>query len=166
MPAKPSWLLKVPQIITELNQLRTPVVDRSLLEKIFGLGRRQSITLMHRFGGYQAGKTFLLDRMELIQAIQKLRDDHEFIRERGRKQRLAAALDDLRLLQSATRIAIPTAIPLMPETANAFPPGVELRRGVLSVQFNTPEELLSKLFLLAQNIAADFDEFRRISSGM
>jgi hypothetical protein len=165
MPAKPTWFLRVPQIIADLNLVETPVVDRAVLQKVFGLGRRQAIMLMHRFGGYQAGKTFLLDRMELIESIRRLHDHDDFGRERRRKQRLGSALDELRRLQAATRIAIPPVAGARTERANALPPGVELGPGILSIQFATPEELLSKLFLLAQNIAADFDEFRRISSG-
>ena len=37
-----------------------PFLDRPAIERLFGLRRRQSITLMHRLGGYQVGKTFLV----------------------------------------------------------------------------------------------------------
>jgi hypothetical protein len=40
------------------QRIATPVLDRAALEKLFGLGRRQTIRLMSTFGGHLAGKTF------------------------------------------------------------------------------------------------------------
>jgi hypothetical protein len=47
-------------------------VDRAVIEQIFGLKRRQAIELLHQFGGYQAGRTFLLDRVRLLEALRSL----------------------------------------------------------------------------------------------
>ena len=54
MPAKPEWLLRLPEIRAELEHLDVPVVDRAGIEHIFGLKRRRAIELLHQFGGYQA----------------------------------------------------------------------------------------------------------------
>ena len=67
MPARPSWLLHIPEILEQLELFKVPVVDRAIIEMVFGLGRRQAIELLHRFGGYQAGRTFLIDRRLLIE---------------------------------------------------------------------------------------------------
>ena len=60
MPAKPEWLLRLPEIRAELEHLEVSVVDRAMIERIFGLKRRRAIELLHQFGGYQAGRTFLV----------------------------------------------------------------------------------------------------------
>jgi len=62
MPAKALWLLQIPEIVSLLETFDVPVVDRAIIERLFGLRRRQAIELLHRFGGYQAGRTFLVDR--------------------------------------------------------------------------------------------------------
>jgi hypothetical protein len=49
MPAKPAWLLKIPEIIRMLEAFDVPVVDRAIIERLFGLRRRQAIELLHRF---------------------------------------------------------------------------------------------------------------------
>jgi hypothetical protein len=46
MPAKPEWLLRLPEIRAELEHLEVPVVDRSGVERIFGLKRRRAIELL------------------------------------------------------------------------------------------------------------------------
>ena len=58
MPAKALWLLHIPDIIAMLESFDVPVVDRAVIEHLFGLRRRRAIQLPHRFGGYQAGRTY------------------------------------------------------------------------------------------------------------
>jgi hypothetical protein len=164
MPAKPMWFLRLPQILEELNRLESPVLDRALVERLFGVRRRQAITLMHQFSGYQTGKAFLLDRLQLIRTLAQLRDHDDFHRERARKQRLVDSLNELRQFRSSVRVAIPAPVASNASLNAALPPGVDLGPGLLAVRFTTPEELLGTLFLLAQNIAADFEHFRQISS--
>jgi hypothetical protein len=72
MPAKAAWLLRIPDIVALLESFVVPVVDRAIVERLFGLRRRRAIELLHRFGGYQAGRTFLIDRKILIEQLQRL----------------------------------------------------------------------------------------------
>jgi len=72
MPAKAPWLLHIPEIIAMLETFEVPVVDRAIIERLFGLRRRRAIELLHRFGGYQAGRTFLSDRRVLIEHLLRL----------------------------------------------------------------------------------------------
>jgi hypothetical protein len=88
MPSKPEWLLRLPEIRAELEHLEVSVVDRSGIERILGLKRRRAIELMHQFGGYQAGRTFLLDRARLLGALQSLESKDDYTTE---KRRLAGA---------------------------------------------------------------------------
>ncbi len=107
MPAKPAWLLMVPEIVMLLESFDAPVVDRAIVEHLFGLRRRRAIELLHRFGGYQAGRTFLVDRRLLIDSLRRLAEGDEFERESRRKQRLEAGIDQLRRHQAAARVRIP-----------------------------------------------------------
>ena len=72
MPAKASWLLNISEIVSQLETFDVPVVDRAIVERLFGLRRRQAIALLPRFGGYQAGRTFLVDRRVLIECLRRL----------------------------------------------------------------------------------------------
>ena len=86
-------MLHLPRIIEELRRLPVPVLDRAVIEKLFGLKRRQAIQLLDRFGGYQAGRTFLLDRQELVEQLEAIRDGETFRYEQRRRRRLVAALE-------------------------------------------------------------------------
>src|ERR1039458_5547529 len=107
MPAKPEWLLRLPEIRAELEHLDVPIVDRASIERIFGLKRRRAIELLHQFGGYQAGRTFLLDRVRLLEALQSLESRKDYSTEKRRRERLQDAVEASREHLILTRVRIP-----------------------------------------------------------
>jgi hypothetical protein len=164
MPAKAQWLLRVPEILEELAAFDMPVLDRAACERLFHLRRRRAIDLIRCFGGYQAGRTFLVDRPRLVAQLEQIRDSPDFKMEWHRKQRLAERLDAIRRLQAAARVAIPVEPEILSRRLPDLPPGVGLTPGELHIQFESSEELLSKLFALAQAIANDYEAFEKRTS--
>jgi len=160
MPAKALWLLHIPEILSQLETFDVPVVDRAIIERLFGLRRRQAIELLHRFGGYQAGRTFLVDRRLLMEHLRRLVEGEEFQREHRRQERLGQAVDQLRRQQTAARVKIPVAPDVFSRKLADLPPGVALEAGHLHIAFSGTEDLLSKLFELSQAASNDFDRFR------
>jgi hypothetical protein len=165
MPAKAQWLLRVPEILEELRALDVPVVDRAVCERLFRLRRRRAIDLLRCFGGYQAGRTFLIDRPKLVAQLEQIRDSADFKMEWRRKERLADRLEAMRRLQAGARVAIPVEAEAMSQRWPDLPEGVGLSPGVLHIQFQSSEELLSKLFALAQAIANDYEGFEKRTAG-
>jgi len=165
MPAKAQWLLRIPEILAELAALDVPVVDRAVCERLFGVRRRRAIDVIRGFGGYQAGRTFLIDRARLMARLEQVRDSPEFKLEWQRKERLAERLEAMRRLQAGARIAIPVPVEVLSQRLPDLPPGIGLAPGELRVQFETAEELLSKLFALAQAIANDYEAFEKRTGG-
>jgi hypothetical protein len=163
MPAKALWLLHIPEIVSQLEALDLPVVDRSIIERLFGLRRRQAIELLHRFGGYQTGRTFLVDRRLLIDHLGRLADGEEFQRESRRQERLDHAVDELRRQQTAVRVRIPVRPDVFSRKLADLPPGVALEAGHLHIAFSGTEDLLRKLFELSQAASNDFDRFREVA---
>jgi hypothetical protein len=165
MPAKAQWLLRVPEILEELSALDVPVVDRAVCERLFRLRRRRAIDLIRGFGGYQAGRTFLIDRPKLAAQLELIRDSPDFKMEWQRKERLAERLDVMRRLQAGARVAIPVERQVLSQRLPDLPEGVGLGAGELHIRFESPEELLSKLFALAQAIANDYEAFEKRTAG-
>ena len=150
MPAKALWLLHIPEIVSQLETFDVPVLDRAIIERLFGLRRRQAIELLHRFGGYQAGRTFLVDRHRLIDRLRRLADGEEFQRESRRQERLDEAVDRLRRYQTAAHVKIPVAPDVFSRKLADLPLGVALEAGHLHIAFSGTEDLLRKLFELSQ----------------
>jgi hypothetical protein len=160
MPSKASWLLQIPEIVAQLEVCDIPVIDRAMVERLFGLRRRRAIELMHQFGGYQAGRTFLIDRRLLIRNLQQLTEGEDFQAERQRKKRLDETLDEFRAFQSAARVKIPVRADMTQQKMAGLSPAVGLEPGHLHIEFSGAEDLLSKLYELSQAAANDFDRFR------
>ena len=160
MSANPAWLLKIPEIIIMLESFEVPVVDRAVIERLFGLRRRRAIELMHHLGGYQAGgRTFLVDRQVLIEHLRRLAAGEEFDRESRRRERLDHAVDEIRRYQAAARVKLPVPADVQNRKLADLSAGVALGPGHLHVEFSGAEELLGKLYELAQAASNDYDRF-------
>ena len=125
---------------------------------MFQVGRRRAIQLIHRFGGYQSGRTFLIERNSLLCSLAALESGDEFSTELHRKERLSAELDGLREFTRAARISVPAAPGVYNTRLSSLPEGVRLESGRLTIeyQYGSPEELLERLFVLSQALVNDF----------
>jgi hypothetical protein len=160
MPIKKTWLLRLTEIRKELAALDVPVIDRAMFEGIFGVRRRRAIQLMHFFSGWQAGRTFLVDRLELLRQLEPLEASSEFVIEHRRRQRLVESLEKVRRSRAGARVTIPVEadVDLM---GTVLPKGVQLKAGDLRITFEGVADLLAKLYAISQAAAADFEHFRR-----
>src|ERR1039458_598536 len=159
MSAKAEWLLRLPEIRAELEHLDVPVVDRAGIERIFGLRRRRAIELMHQFGGYQTGRTFLLDRTRLLEALHSLESREDYTAEKRRRERLGDVVEASREHLISTQGRIPVRAAAARASLDRLAPGVLLMPGMLSIEFRHPVELLEKLYGLAQALTHDFEKF-------
>src|ERR1035437_4891889 len=165
MPAKPEWLLRLPDIRAELEHIAVPIVDRVGIERIFGLKRRRAIELMHEFGGYQAGRTFLVDRARLLEALHSLESREDYAVEKRRRERLRDVVEASQEHLILTRVQIPVHAEAVRPSLDRLAPGVFLMPGMLSIEFRHPIALLEKLYGLAQAIAHDFERFEGLLPG-
>ncbi len=165
MPAQPEWLLHVPEIRALLEELGFPVIDRAMVESLFGLHRRRAIEMMHRFGGFQTGKTFLIDRLKLVEELKAIEAGEAFRVEGLRRRRLRQHLDEFRDLQKARRIPIPAGREAEETRVSSLVHGVVLRRGSLHIEFTGTEDLLAKLYQLGRAASHDYESFRAASEG-
>ncbi|MCC6538388.1 MAG: hypothetical protein IT162_12605 [Bryobacterales bacterium] len=161
MPAQPSWIHRLDAIRAAVAECRSPVLDRAALETLFGVGRRRAIELLHQLGGYQAGKTFLIERTELLRQLEEWAGSAGVRRETGRRRRVAEELERARLQQRGRGVAIaPT--PGSGAAGLRQLPGVTWAPGELRIRFSGSEELLSRLLGLTLAVQGDLDEFEEV----
>jgi hypothetical protein len=148
-----------------LADIRLPVIDRAAVEQLFGLRRRQAIELMNRFGGYQTGRTLLIGRAQLIAQLDAIAAGDDFQQEAGRRERLAATVESVRRTRESEAVRIPISPAIFATRMATLGDGVQLRPGKLEIEFAGPEDLLRKLFALAQAVANDYAGFERAAVG-
>jgi len=154
MPAKPRWLLRVPEIIEALSALPTPWVDRAVVERLFDLRRRRAIQLLHAFEGFQVGRTFLADREAVLAWLRAVESGADYHWEEKRRQRLGEKLAVVRRHVRAARVSI------TPQAAPGWPSGVHLDAGRMVIDYDGVQDLLAKLYGLARAAAEDFEQFQ------
>lgn len=162
MPAKAEWLPRVPEILAELRALEVPVLDRAAIQRLFHFQRRRAIQFLHAEGGYQAGHSFLVDRLRLIAQLEAIQNGDGFHQESRRRMRLEETVKRLRQHAVGARVKILVEPAVLDARMNALPAGIRLKPGSLSVAFHDPQELLQRLFALSQAMANDYECFERM----
>jgi hypothetical protein len=155
MPRQPRWFQQVPGALRALEHFPAPVLDREALEQLLSVGRRDAIRLMHRMGGYQAGRTFLVERETLREMLSTVLAGDAWRWEATRRRRVAGNIAAARREWQARRVVLtPTA-----RTTPQLPRTVRLERGHLEIEFHGTVDLLTQLLQLSQTISADLDRF-------
>lgn len=159
MPAKPSWFRRVPEILEALRATADlPYLEREAIERLFGVRRRRAHQLMAAFGGVQIGKTYLVDRRQLVDALERIAGGDPFLWEVRRKAKLARVLEEAHRQVAGRKVRI--ASPASPAPGR-WPPGVTLHPGELRLEFASTQQLLERLFALSQAILENYEQFQR-----
>src|SRR3954452_1147931 len=144
--------MHIPEIRSMVADAALPVVDRTAIERLFRLRRRQAIELMHRFGGYQTGRTFLIAREQILAQLDCILSTGEYGQEAARRERLVTAFGKGRGTRPSGAVRIPVTAEAFDTRLETLGPGVYLEPGKLAIEFAGPEDLLRKLFCLAQAV--------------
>jgi len=160
MPRQAEWLQQVPAALEALEHITTPVIDRAMLEKLLCIHRRGAIRLMHQFGGYQAGRTFLILRTSLMRELTKITGSDTYLYEAARRERLGSQLEQTGRELAQRRIPIPAAPHVVYRALDGLPSTIRLAPGKLEITCNDAEDLLRQLMELAQAITNDFEKFQ------
>lgn len=159
MPRHTEWIQHIPNALADLRALPSPTIDRRTIQSLFHVSPRHAIRILSSLGCYAAGKSLLIERLDLIAKLEALTHTDDVRFEQHRHERVSQHLERYRKEQRARRILIPVA----PEAASAriasLPHGVTIYPGTLQVEFTTAHDLLAKLFTLAQAISNDYASF-------
>src|ERR1035441_785020 len=96
MPDKPFWCGRLEQISRELGGLPDPWVDRAILERTLGIGRRRAQQILAPCVTRQIGRNGLAKREAILEHLRRLSAGEQQHYERRRRQRLAERLEGLR----------------------------------------------------------------------
>ena len=125
MPAKPRWLLAVPDAVRQLEKLDRDLVTRRDLERLFGVSRARAAQLMREFGAELAGSSRVLRRADLLRQLKRLRGRAAFRIETERRTRVLAELRQARL--TGIRVAVP--VESLEARLGGLPEGVTVEPG-------------------------------------
>ena len=153
MPDKPTYLHKLTSILAEAKTPKPiPFFRRSDVEALFGLKRRQAINLMHEIGAVRVSNEIAVPQDDLVAWVEKKALDPARSREIRRQERVIGRIVELKAETAARAVKI---VFRDPAPSIDLPAGVSFLPGMLTITFNTEEQLLERLFLLARAFAAN-----------
>ena len=155
MPAQPAWFHRLPAILIEVAELRSEYLDRQAVERLFGVRARRARQLMAGLPSLQIGNAVAVSRAALLERLRSTATGPPFQWETQRRQRVSAALRELRQQTAATRVPLPAPV------VGPLSPDIQVHPGELRVSFTDAQDLAAKLFALAQMMANDWEAFRQ-----
>ena len=162
MPARPRWLLAVPDAIRQLEELDRELLVRRDIEQLFGVSRARAAQLMHTFGADLTGYARTLPRTRLLRLLRTYREGHgEFRVEQVRRAHLMTELRKARL--TGIRVAVP--VEALDGRLSGLPAGVVVERDRIEVRYAGAKEAVVKLVALAQALNHDYERFEALVAG-
>ena len=160
MPAKPRWLLAVPDAIAQLRALDRETITRPDMENLFAVSRARAWQLLRRFGATRTVNLLTIDRHALIAALEKVESGEGFQAEVQRQQGLYRTLRQARAGSIRVRITEPQNAGCA--TIKGLPDGVRLEPGRIEVQFEGAHQGIERLYALAKALMNDYDRFETL----
>ena len=161
MPARPQWLLAIPDAIAQLDALDRPLLTRRDLEQLLGVSRARAATLMRAFGADRTGSIRTLPRTALLRQLRRLQTHATFRDEAARRDRVWTALRQAR----RTGIRAPVPVDAFHGRLASLPVGVSVSCDRIEVRFTSAKDAVARLFALAQALTHDYDHFETLIEG-
>ena len=162
MPAKPRWLLAIPDAIRQLEALDEDLLTRRDIERLFGVSKVRAAQLMTAFGAGRTGHILTLPRAELLRQLRRHRKRAAF---RGMKRRAARRVvtEIRRARLTGIRVAVP--VEALEARLAGLPAGVSVEPGRIEVRFSGAQDAVGRLFALAQALVNDYERFEALVGG-
>ena len=161
MPARPRWLLAIPDAIRQLETLDRALLTRRDLERLFGVSKVRAAALMTTFGAGRTGHLLTLPRADLLRQLCQHRTRAAFRGEATRRDRVVTELRQARLI--GIRAAVPREA--LEARLSGLPAGVSVEPGRIEVRFLGAKDAVGRLFALAQALTNDYERFEALVEG-
>lgn len=161
MPAKPSWIERLPA----LKAFPDEYVDRATVECALGIERRRALQLMAGLPGKTIGSSKVVERGPLLKRLRSIAAGEDSAFESERRARFAIKLDAMRQERiEQPRVPVVAPIAVMDSRISQLPAGVSLEPGRIAVSFDTVTEACERLLALAMAIGNDPVQFEELVS--
>jgi hypothetical protein len=158
------WYGRLDAVIEELQSLPHPLIDRAIVERLLGIGRRRAQQILASCASQRIGASCVADRDRLIAHLKQLAAGDAADYERRRRLHLAKEINRLR--QSwleCPRVLVEAPTQIVNQTFSGLA-GVRVEPGCITVEFDNPQTGLERLLALAMAIGNNREEFEKLSS--
>ena len=158
LPNQPLWFPRIPALLQNLRAESAPAeFTRADLERLLGVRRRRAILLLHRLAAPRRAGVLVATRASLIAYLEQAWNEDAAEQAVVQTRHVSEALALARRALLLPSIPLPPPAKLSEITFDGLPAGIRLTRTELAVAFSSAQDLLEKLFTLAQAFANDYE---------
>jgi len=161
---QPFWLARVSEILETARNTQVPFLDRSAVERLFDVRRRQAIRLMHKIGGYHVGKAFVVGQPAVVEWLEKASASPDAYWAEAARERLEISIEEARALRDRQRKFM-VSQEARERRLEGLPATIHLKPRELKIEFSGAEDLFRQLYELGQAIGNDYERFRTLAEG-
>lgn len=161
VPARPRWLLAIPDAIKQLEALDQDLLTRRDIERLFGVSKVRAVQLMRTFGADWTGHMLTLSRTALLRQLRRQRKRAAFRHEEARREKVVAEVRRARL--TGIRVAVP--VEALEARLSGLPAGVSVEPDRIEVRFSGAKDAVGRLYALAQALVSDYERFEALVGG-
>ena len=159
MPARPKWLMKIPDAIRQLKEFDRDIITRGDVQRLFGVSKSMANTLMLRdFGAERTSHLLTVPRTKVLGALKKRTRGREFQREETRQEKLYTELQEARI--ASVRVKLPRES--LSRKLQNLPDGVTVGASRITVDYTAPREAIQRLVGLAHALGNDYERFEAL----
>ena len=159
MPAVPLYSHRLAEAVETLRSLGTDWIDRRTLGEILAVSKWTAWRILKACGAKEGpGGALVIGRLELIGALERLRQEGRIAAETARRARLETYLDGMIRFARGKHREIArndAAVELVSTRFGSLPPGVELTPGSLRIDFSGAEDFLGKFGAVVYDLHND-----------
>ena len=163
MPAQPAWFHRLESITGALREMPASHLDRLAVQKLFRIKERRARQLMAGLPGLQVGNAFAVSREALLARLEETAAGDVFQWETNRRARVVEELNRAQKEVAARQVQLTVSPDVREREPATLPTGINIAANLLSIRFETAEDLASKLFELSQAMANDWENFQKIA---
>jgi hypothetical protein len=152
----PDWFQRLDAIVDVIQQTSLDVLGRREIAALFSCSDRDSIRLLHKFGGTHTADALLLPRSSLLSQMEAIRSSAAYATFLRKRHRVAQSLS---VAQAETiarhRLIAGSAEFQVGKTLKDLPAGIHLEVGRIVCEFRSAEEFWGLIDVLADIAAQD-----------
>jgi hypothetical protein len=165
MPSHPRWISNLDRIITDLEAIPDQWLDRQTVQDLLGVKARRAQQIVASCISRVVGTSALIDREAFLQQLKRIQAGEAGVYEQKRRQRVARVIHQLGRQWACNPVLnVEAPTPIVSQSLENLPPGVDLGKGQITIRFTDSKEALEKLLALAMAVGNDYEQFEAMTS--
>jgi hypothetical protein len=169
MPSRPQYFHRLTDAIKTFEHYPIEWIERRHVEEVLEISKTVAWRILRRCGAEEGpGKALICRREDFVRALREVLSNPEFEREAHRRKRVEDQVLQLARLAHSRQSQVAQGVAaqeLIDSRLASLPPGVDLTRQRLTIEFHGPEDFLQKFGAVVFALQNDYESLAAFLEG-